>query len=125
MVAIAIGNIALERFERREDVSPFRTAFQVLQSEGSRDDRVLVSFGYLPTVNYYLPEFDVYTIYLEDKPEEIAARLEQRFYRYFIFFGKENELPAAPYRAALDMNYREVRRIPNRQNKILIIFKSV
>ncbi|MDZ7360174.1 MAG: glycosyltransferase family 39 protein [candidate division KSB1 bacterium] len=125
MVAIAIGNIAFERFERREDVSPFRTAFQVLQSEGRHDDRVLVSFGYLPTVNYYLPEFDVYTIYLEDKPEEIAAKFEQRFYRYFIFFGKENELSAAPYGAALDMNYREVRRIPNRQNKILIIFKSL
>ena len=122
---IVFGNIVLEKFEEREDVTPFQAAFELLKKEGNPNDRVLVSFGYLPTANYYLPEFEIYTIYLEDKPEDIAAKFSQKFYRYFIFFGKEAELQAATYRTALEMNYRAVQRLPNRRDKVLIIFKAI
>ena len=124
VAVIAVGNMALEKFERREDISPFQEAFAFLKSEGQPNDRVLVSFGYLPTANYYLPEFEVYSIYLEDKPENIQQKFEQKFYRYFIYFGTEQELQSAPYRSALEMNYREVQRLPNHRDKVLIIFKA-
>jgi hypothetical protein len=125
VVVIAIGNITLQKFPPHDDVSPFQTAFEVLKADASPGDRVLVSYGYLPTLNHYLPDFDSYTIYLEDTPEQIAAKLDQRFYRYFIFFGTENALRTAGYRRSLETNYREVQRVPNSQNKILIIFKSI
>lgn len=124
VLGVCVGNLTLERLTRREDLSPFRTGLNVLKAEAHRDDRVLVNFGYLPTVSYYLPGFDVSTIYLEDRPEDIATKFDQRFYRYFLFFGTEWEFQAASYRASLAMNYREVRRIPNRQDKVLILFTS-
>lgn len=125
-VAIAmIGNFTLHKMEKPQDISPLQTAFTVLRANAGLDDKILVSYGYLPTMNYYLPEYDIFTIYLEDKPENISLKFERQFYKYFIFFGTENEIRRAAYQQSLISNYREMRRIPNSQQETLIIFEAI
>lgn len=123
IIGLIIANIVLDRYPPREDLTPLKTAFDTIIHGGSTDDRILVNFGYLPTVSYYLPEHEVSTIYLETKSVEVINWFSNHTYRYFIFLGHPEELYNSAYYPALHTHYQEIQRRPNDQDKSLLLFR--
>ena len=124
LAGLVLSNGWLNRYPSREDLTPFQTAFKTIKSLSRVGDNMLVSHGYLPTVNYYLPEYDVATIYLETPGEEVATWFEQQTYRYFLFFGSPDILKNAVYSTTLSRHYKEIQRLPNNQDKWLVLFEA-
>jgi hypothetical protein len=124
LAGLVLSNGWLNRYPSREDLTPFQTAFKTIKSLSRVGDNMLVSHGYLPTVNYYLPQYDVATIYLETPGEEVATWFEQQTYRYFLFFGSPDILKNAVYSTTLSRHYKEIQRLPNNQDKWLVLFEA-
>jgi 4-amino-4-deoxy-L-arabinose transferase-like glycosyltransferase len=119
---VSAANICFERYPPPIDFTPLQTAIQTLKTIAQQGDRILVNYGNLPTVSYYLPDMEVSTIYLETRPEDIAARFTRRDDRFFVFFGPYEGLSTAVYRPVLEQHYREIQRISDQDN-MLVLFQ--
>ncbi len=75
-----------------------RSAIAYLEENAEKGGKVLVSFGCLPTLKFYLrdKEIDMDMIHLSDNPEYIAKRLSC-YADYFVFVGKKDSLAKTEY----------------------------
>jgi len=125
LAAVMVVNVVLEKLERPEDTAELAAVIHTLETVAAPVDSVLVSHGLLATASYYLPAFEVHTLYLEDTLTATAEKLDQKIYRYFLFSGTEAELETASYRPSLETGYRQVARRTNRTGKVVCLFGRV
>lgn len=123
VLIVAVTNLVLPKPRESDDISFLQGAIEYFQQATTKQDKILISYGYLPTMSYYLPQRDLDMIRVEDNPKEIEARLQQGQYDYFMFVGVEQEFQHSYYSPVLTTFFEEVRRITGDGQHTVTIFR--
>jgi len=123
VLTVVVTNLALPKARESDDISFLRGAIEYFQQAAKKQDKILISYGYLATMSYYVPQRDLDMIRVEDNPGEIAAKLQQGQYDYFMFVGAEPELQRSYYSPVLTAYFEEVKRITTDGQHSVIIFR--
>jgi hypothetical protein len=99
-----------------------KPAIKYLKDNASKKDKILVSFGYMPTISYYLPELNVDMVHLSDTPKYLTEKLENEF-TFFVFVGKEDSLINTALNPVLQNKFTVAQKYTSDKNDV-IIFKN-
>jgi Dolichyl-phosphate-mannose-protein mannosyltransferase len=125
IIALAILFISNFMYLRKPvDSNDFiKPAIEYLQNNAPQKDKILVSFGYMPTISYYLPHLDVDMIHLSDDPEYLTSKLSKEF-EFFVFVGNEDSLKKTALNSVLQSKFTIVQKYSNDKNNVMIFRKT-
>lgn len=100
-----------------------KPAIEFLRNNTDKEDKILVSFGYMPTLSYYLPELDIDMVHLSDTPKYLTEKLENEF-TLFVFVGKEDSLIKTALNPVLQNKFTVAQKYTSDKNDVIIFKKT-